>query len=120
MSWIGPGCIDFVDVWMDAAARGPRLRIEDVVGNVVVPGVYDPTFWTCSLHFTSSIGVRTYDVHAPEIPPATTRPAIDRLLDVDDWKSCDDLNTSWARLYTKKSVAFSAIAPRRGGDSPCC
>lgn len=41
---------------------GPRLRVEEDetdAGKVVVPGVYRPTFWTWSLHLTSSMGVRT-------------------------------------------------------------
>ena len=31
----------------------------------------------------------------------------------------DDLKKSCARLYAKNKVAFSAIAPIRGGESPC-
>jgi hypothetical protein len=71
-----------VEVWRDALGTGmvPRLIVEDV-GNEVVPGEYDPTFCTCSLHLTSSIGVRTYDVNAPETPPATTSPVMVNLSD---------------------------------------
>jgi len=66
---------------------------------------------------TSSIGVRTYDVHAPEIPPATTRPERERSPD-GVRKSLDDLKKSCARLYVKNKVAFSAMAPKRGDERP--
>lgn len=96
---------------------GLRLNIDDAV-NVVVPGVYDPTFCTCNLHLISSIGVNTYEVHAPEMAPAATSPAIDMSPDDGERRRFDDLKKSWALLYVKKRVAFSAIAPNSGEARP--
>jgi hypothetical protein len=57
-------------------------------------------------------------VHAPEIPPAAINPVIERLSDEGDMKRCHDLKMSCARLYARKRMAFSAIAPKSGGDRP--
>jgi hypothetical protein len=51
--------------------------------------------------------------------PATTRPGIVILVgSVGERKRWDDLKKDWARLYAKKRVAFSAMAPRSGGERP--
>lgn len=49
---------------------------------------YNPTFCTWSLHLMSSMGVRTYEVNAPEIAPAATNPVIDRV----SGDACGDRN----------------------------
>jgi len=100
------------------SGMGVRLRGDEADGKMFTPGVYDPTFWTWSLHFTNSMGVRTKEVQAPEIPPAATRPVMERLSDDEEWKRLKDLKRSCARLYARKRVAFSAMAPMRGGESP--
>ena len=65
------------------------------------------------------MGVSTYDVHAPDIAPATTRPVKESLLDDGSMNRPLDLKKFCARLYVKNSVAFSAMAPSIGGDRPC-
>ena len=92
---MGPGCLSLVAaVCNDAEGTGMegRLRGDEEEGKTVVPGVYVPTFWTCSLHLTSSMGVRTREAQAPEIPPATTSPLIERASDDCERKRLFDLS----------------------------
>lgn len=58
-------------------------------------------------------------MNAPEMAPAATNPVMDSVSDEDgERKRWDDFRSDCAWLYVKNNVAFSAIAPQSGVESP--
>ena len=71
---------------------------------------------TWILHFTSSTGVRTREVNAPEIAPVSHN--AERGSGVSRWYMPDLKNDSRATRSQKKSELVSRAAPTRGALIP--